>query len=61
MRPGLGLRLHCTTVSSHLPGSAFSRVEQGRIAEERREHPLDPAGLSRAVVLIFCLLVLCPT
>lgn len=46
--------------SIHLSCSAFSRVKQRGVAEEGREHPLDPAGLGRAVVLVFCVLVLCP-
>jgi len=45
----------------YLPGPALPRVEQGRVAEERREHALNPAGLSKAVVLLLRLLILRPT
>lgn len=61
MRPWEGLRYHNVIVSIHLPCSAFSGVKQRGVAEERREHPLNPAGLCRAVVLVFCVLVLRPT
>lgn len=61
MRPWEGLRYHNMIVPTHLPCSAFSRVKQRGVAEERREHPLNPAGLGGAVVLVFCVLVLCPT
>lgn len=39
-------------MAKHLPCSTLSRIKQWRIAEERREHSLNPAGLSRAVELI---------
>lgn len=61
MRPRWAWRFHHELMLKYLPGSAFSRVKQRRVAEERREHPLNPAGLGRAVVLIFCLLALRPT
>lgn len=61
MRPRSASRFHHELMFKYLPGSAFSRVKQHWIAEERREHSLNPAGLSRAVVLIFCLLALRPT
>lgn len=41
----------------HLPGPTLSRVEQSRVTEERSEHSLDPAGLSGAGKLFFCLRV----
>lgn len=42
----------------HLPSTALSCVEQGRVTEERRDHSLNPAGLSSAMELVLSFLVL---
>lgn len=42
----------------NLAGATLSGVEQGRVTEERRKHPLNPAGLSGAMILLLCLLIL---